>query len=978
MSVAENVKSIFTRAVEIESPSDRAAFVDAACGEDASLHNAVEQLLAAAAEAGSFMRDSGLEGRTAIHPPIAEGPSTVIGPYKLLQQIGEGGMGVVFMAEQTAPIERIVALKIIKPGMDTRQVIARFEAERQALALMDHPNIAKVLDAGATAAGRPYFVMELVKGVPITRYCDDKRLSLRQRLELLLPVCQAVHHAHQKGVIHRDIKPSNVPVTEYDNHAVPKVIDFGVAKATAQKLTERTMFTEFGQVLGTFEYMSPEQAKLNQLDIDTRSDIYSLGVVLYELLTGVTPFEGKRLHGAAFDEMLRIIREEDPPKPSTRITSSESLSSIAANRGAEPARLSRDVRGELDWIVMKCLEKDRNRRYETANGLVRDIERYLHDEPVQACPPSAAYRFGKFARRNKVAFGAAAAGLAMLLLLVAGLATSNRLIAAQRAQADAQRQRAEENLLRARVAVRDIMFDAAMGHGEWSQLPPSLRNKFTEKTVAFYESLLNEESTSPSMQYETAVGYRSLALLHLTSKDYQQAEKFVRRAIAILDRLVSDDPETIEYRQQLAYSQYLLGSALRRSERLAAAETPLRKSAELYEKLIAEKPDVAGYYNELAPCFAALINVLKAQGASAELPKINQRFFKVLAAASELQQSAAGYLDLARAANSHGSSSIAERAARRAVELEPKNYILYSTLSIALTRQGKFDEAIAASREAVRLNPRDQQAVYYLGNAFLEKGILDEAATAFRKSIELKPADSFWSHIKLARALMGQGEIDEAIDAAEQAVRLNPTDRQAHYFLGNALLQRGRLDDAIESYRKAISLKPEDSAWSQLKLGRALRIQGKTEEAEAIERELLAMTSNDARLMNDWAWYLAAAADPKHRNGPRAVELARKATALAPGNGDIWNTLGVAHYRAGEWQSAISALEKSVALHKAADPSDSFFLAMANWQLGNKVEARAWYDKAVAWMDQNKSTDELLRRFREETTELLEVKEEMD
>jgi serine/threonine protein kinase len=408
---------IFNVAAELHDPVARASYLDHACAEKPELRVEIEDLLARDSAQDSFLNSPISNYDVTIDRPIAEGPGTVIGPYKLLQQIGEGGMGVVFMAEQTEPIQRTVALKIIKPGMDTRQVIARFEAERQAVAMMDHPNIAKVLDAGTTDSGRPYFVMELVKGVPITKYCDEKHLPLRARLELFVQVCQAVQHAHQKGIIHRDLKPNNVLVAEYDNHAVPKVIDFGVAKATAQRLTERTMFTEFGQVLGTMEYMSPEQSKFNQLDIDTRSDIYSLGVLLYELLAGSTPFEGKRLHAAAFDEMLRIIREEEPQKPSTRLSSIDTLPSVAANRHTEPARLRKEVSGELDWIVMKALEKDRNRRYETASGFAADIERHLHDEPVEAGPPTYAYRLKKFARRNKVGV---TAGSAIALALAVG------------------------------------------------------------------------------------------------------------------------------------------------------------------------------------------------------------------------------------------------------------------------------------------------------------------------------------------------------------------------------------------------------------------------------------------------------------------------------------------------------------------------------------------------------------------------------
>lgn len=439
-------REIFDAALDFADIGERAAFLDRACAGDDSLRRQIEDLLNAQCRLGQFLdMPSGWLTSIPRESGYVEKPGTVIGPYHLIEQIGEGGFGLVFVAEQREPVQRQVALKVIKPGMDSREIMARFAVERQALALMDHPNIAKVFDAGATDSGRPYFVMELVRGIPITDFCDQHQFSPRKRLELFLSVCQAVQHAHQKGIIHRDIKPSNILVSVHNDVPDVKVIDFGIAKAVNRQFAERKVFTTVAQLIGTPLYMSPEQAEMTGLDVDTRSDIYSLGVLLYELLTGTTPFDKTQFAQAAYDEIRRIIREEEPEKPSNRLSQSKSLNSVAAHRMMEQAKLSKAVAGDLDWITMKALEKDRTRRYATANGLARDIERYLCDEPVEARPPSARYRFRKFVLRNK---GAVIAASLILLMLIGGIVgTSWGLYQAEAARRDEalQRVRAESN-----------------------------------------------------------------------------------------------------------------------------------------------------------------------------------------------------------------------------------------------------------------------------------------------------------------------------------------------------------------------------------------------------------------------------------------------------------------------------------------------------------------------------------------------------
>jgi len=726
--IANTAKSVFLEAVEIVDADARQAFVAAQCAGDDSMRLDVERLLEHHAIQSSFLKSPAVaELPTTESPAMMERPGAVVGPYKLREQIGEGGFGVVFMAEQTHPVQRKVALKIIKPGMDSQQVVARFEAERQALAMMDHLNIARVIDGGSTEAGRPYFVMELVHGVSITKYCDDNHLPLRERLELFVPVCQAIQHAHQKGIIHRDVKPSNVMVTLYEGRPTPKVIDFGVAKATEQKLTERTLFTSYGAMVGTLEYMSPEQAESSALGVDTRSDVYSLGVLLYELLAGSTPLTRKRIKEAALPEILRLIKEEEPPKPSARLSESgDALASISANRRMEPAKLARLLRGELDWIVMKCVEKDRTRRYETVNGLALDLQRYLADEPVSACPPSAGYRLHKFIRRNKASVSAAAI---VLLTLVGGIVgTAAGFVHAERARAAESVERANAESARDHAwNALDAMTSAVTGDSLAAQKEVAPEQKqFLRSALDSYRVLAEHKSNDEKSRARAAHATRRVGHIELSLGEFQRSTQSARSAAESFAVLAAEFPENQDYRRWWSLSLSDTGASLSQLGRWAEAEPMFAQSIAIVQKLAAEHPEEDRYRSDAAVRLCLHAPCLRRLGrADAATKSLNDAIDLLERLIEEKNNVEHHRIYLAECHDGMGISARdrsnwpeAERHFRRAIELHeatdlnrvgalfamPTLSDHYQNLGLLLCRTNRLEEGLKHLRRAVHLH----------------------------------------------------------------------------------------------------------------------------------------------------------------------------------------------------------------------------------------------------------------------------------
>jgi serine/threonine protein kinase len=735
-----NAEEIVAAAMRIGAAEERQSFIENACSGDASLLRKVESLLNSDPETlASLGMTTDMERAPRGRPSLSEGPGASIGPYKLVRIIGAGGMGTVWLAEQEYPLRREVALKIIKPGMDSGDVIRRFEAERQTLAMMDHPNIAKVLDAGTTGAGRPYFAMELVHGVPITVYCDEHRLGPRERLELLVPVCRAIQHAHQKGIIHRDIKPSNVLVSTYDGRPTPKVIDFGIAKATGAGLID-SQATRLGIVVGTFEYMSPEQAETGggdteTADIDTRSDIYSLGVVMYELLTGRTPLRWAEALKAGYVEILRRIREDEPQTPSSRLTTSpETLVEVAGRRGTEPAKLPKLLRGELDWIVMKAIEKDRARRYETANGLARDIERYLNGEPVEASPVSTTYRLRKFASKHRVLIATAAGFLA---LLIAGVLTSTwQAVRARRAEQTAlqQRDRADTEAATARAVTdfieKDLLGQASPENQARPDQKPdpdlTVRTALDRAAAKIASAFPDKPLVQASIRQTIGTAYTDLGL-------YQQARPHLETALKLrLANLPPDDIEVANAKEALATLLVDQGNS--------QAALPL-----VQDVLAIKRKKLGPDDSETLVAANNVAAVISMEGRKAEAEPL-------------LRQ-------------------VLEARSRKLGRLDPETLLVMGNLAENLTDEGKTAEAEPLFQEAVRGyrqafgpdHPKYLWVLAQLGVLYSTEHKFPEAETVFREVLEKRSRtlgpdhpDTAFTMEQLAVAIAGQHRYPEA------------------------------------------------------------------------------------------------------------------------------------------------------------------------------------------------------------------------
>jgi serine/threonine protein kinase/Tfp pilus assembly protein PilF len=866
-----NEREVFANALQKSTDAERSSYLDEVCAGDSQKRDRILELLLAERQLGSFIESPpAVLALTQDMPEIADKCGTMIGPYKLLQQIGEGGFGLVYMAEQREPVRRKVALKVIKPGMDSKEVIARFDAERQALALMEHRHIAKVLDCGTTPTGVAYFVMELVHGIPITDYCDQNKLPTRERLELFVSVCQAIQHAHHKGIIHRDIKPANVMVSRDAGGAVPRIIDFGISKAIDRHLTEKTLFTECGRMIGTPMYMSPEQAGMCGLDVDTRTDIYSLGVLLYELLTGATPVAKGQLEDIPYDEIRRIIRDEDPLKPSTKINAlGATATTVSADRQTDPKKLSALLRHDLDWIVMKALEKDRDRRYETANSFAADIQRYLKNEPVDAYPPSATYRFSKFARRNQRTLLTAAAVVAMLVAgTVVSVWQAIRAKDAERiAKAEAARATVAERIAKAEAATSEAVI-AFLNRDLLAQADPSREpNRDLKVREALDRASAKIDGRFQEQPLVEAAIRHAIGTSYLTLGEYSKAEQHLLRAVEIRRReLGPEHRKTIASLTHLAITTCDLGRHLE-------AENRHKEVLQIQRGLLgAEDPQTLGSMMNLAASIYEQGRYEEVEQLTLELLRIQRR---VLGA--EHPSTLKSMMNLASVKRLLGQYAEAEQVCRELLPIQrrvlraahPDLLNSQSILANAVLAQSRHAEAEQLHQEVYDLrrqvlgpeHPATLSSLNNLSLAIFNQGRYEEAEQLRVKLLEVQRRVLGGEHPATLATLMNLANLMNARGDSAAAEKLHrevletrrrvlgaehPRTLVSRLQLVNSISAQGRHVEAEQSYRDVLASyasrfgsEHPDTLKARMNLSVSIHQQGRFAEAEELRREIL-------------------------------------------------------------------------------------------------------------------------------------------